>query len=247
MEEKKGSKSTILAVLLVLALIAIAAMGVYIYKLKNEKCVAETKSAVSQIANTTTETTIDTIDTAENIIDTTENIIDTTEEKTSDINNDYNTNFTTSVAKVLGTDNMIDVRLDNYDGNHAYGNITVNNKKEAYIYLSTLSEYSDANNLKKVADDVVNVWHCPQGQAPGQDYIVFSKTDGSVTCVRFRLTAEGKVTFDPQERVIKGITNISTVVPIEGNDFNGIGGYGVLFIKLDGTCYPYAVLDDLVK
>ena len=240
MEEKKGSKSTILVCLLVLALIAIAAMGVYIYKLKNEKCVAETKSAVSQIANTTTETAIDTID-------TTENIIDTTEEKTSDINNDYNTNFTTSVAKVLGTDNMIDVRLDNYDGNHAYGNITVNNKKEAYIYLSTLSEYSDANNLKKVADDVVNVWYCPQGQAPGQDYIVFSKTDGSVTCVRFRLTADGKITFDPQEREVNGITNISTVVPIEGNDANGIGGYGVLFIKLDGTSYPYAVLDDLVK
>ena len=240
MEEKKGSKSTILVCLLVLAVIAIAAMGVYIYKLKNEECVAETKSAVSQIANTTTETTIDTIDTAENIIDT-------TEEKTSDINNDYNTNFTTSVAKEIGTDNMIDVRLDNYDGNHAYGNITVNNKKEAYIYLSTLSEYSDANNLKKVADDVVNVWYCPQGQAPGQDYIVFSKTDGSVTCVRFRLTADGKITFDSQERVVNGITNISTVVPIEGNDANGIGGFGVLFIKLDGTCYPYSTLDDLVK
>ena len=193
MEEKKGSKSTILVCLLVLALIAIAAMGVYIYKLKNEKCVAETKSAVSQIANTTTETAIDTID-------TTENIIDTTEEKTSDINNNYYTNFTTSVAKELGTDNMIDVRLDNYDGNHAYGNITVNNKKEAYIYLSTLSDYSDPSNLKKVADDVVNVWHCPQGQAPGQDYIVFSKTDGSVTCVRFRLTADGKITFDSQEK-----------------------------------------------
>ena len=240
MEEKKGSKSTILICLLVLAVIAIAAMGVYIYKLKNEKCVAETKSAVSQIANTTTETTIDTIDTAENIIDT-------TEEKTSDINNNYYTNFTTSVAKEIGIDNMIDVRLDNYDGNHAYGNITVNNKKEAYIYLSTLSEYSDANNLKKVADDVVNVWYCGQGQAPGQDYIVFSKTDGSVTCVRFRLTADGKITFDSQERVVNGITNISTVVPIEGNDANGIGGFGVLFIKLDGTCYPYSTLDDLVK
>lgn len=240
MEEKKGSKSTILVCLLVLALIAIAAMGVYIYKLKNEKCVAETKSAVSQIANTTTETAIDTID-------TTENIIDTTEEKTSDINNNYYTNFTTSVAKEIGIDNMIDVRLDNYDGNHAYGNITVNNKKEAYIYLSTLSDYSDPSNLKKVADDVVNVWHCPQGQAPGQDYIVFSKTDGSVTCVRFRLTADGKITFDPQEREVNGITNISTVVPIEGNDANGIGGYGVLFIKLDGTCYPYSTLDDLVK
>ena len=232
MEEKKGSKSTILVCLLVLALLVIVAMGMLILKLKDEKSVAdsvaELKTSVAELADSTTKSE-------------TEN--NTSEES----NNAYNANFSTSVAKELGTDNMIDVRLDNYDDNHAYGNITVNNKKEAYIYLSSLSEYSDANNLKKVADDVVNVWHCPQGQAPGQDYIVFSKTDGSVTCVRFRLTAEGKVTFDPQEREVNGITNISTVVPIEGNDANGIGGYGVLFIKLDGTCYPYSTLDDLVK
>ena len=232
MEEKKGSKSTILVCLLVLALLVIVAMGMLILKLKDEKSVAdsvaELKTSVAELADSTTKSE-------------TEN--NTSEES----NNAYNANFSTSVAKELGTDNMIDVRLDNYDDNHAYGNITVNNKKEAYIYLSSLSEYSDANNLKKVADDVVNVWYCPQGQAPGQDYIVFSKTDGSVTCVRFRLTADGKITFDPQEREVNGITNISTVVPIEGNDANGIGGYGVLFIKLDGTCYPYSTLDDLVK
>ena len=232
MENKNGSKSTIWIVLFVLALLVIVAMGMLILKLKDEKnvadSVAELKTSVAELADSTTKSE-------------TEN--NTSEES----NNAYNANFSTSVAKELGTDNMIDVRLDNYDDNHAYGNITVNNKKEAYIYLSSLSEYSDANNLKKVADDVVNVWYCPQGQAPGQDYIVFSKTHGSVTCVRFRLTADGKITFDPQEREVNGITNISTVVPIEGNDANGIGGYGVLFIQLDGTCYPYSTLDDLVK
>ena len=65
--------------------------------------------------------------------------------------------------------------------------------------------------------------------------------------MRFRLGADGNVTFDAQERVVSDITNISNVVPIEGNDANGIGGFGVLFIKLDGTCYPYSTLDDLVK
>ncbi len=238
MEEKKGSKSTIWIVLFVLALLVIVAMGMLILKLKDEKSVAdsvaELQSSVAELADSTTQTNADTK--AETDIKTSD-----------DTNNNYYTNFTTSVAKEIGTDNKIDVRLDNYDGNHAYGEITVNNKKEAHIYLSTISDYSDPNNLKKVADDVVNVWFCQQGQDHGYDYIIFSKTDGSVTCVRFRLTSEGKITFDPQERVINGITNISTVVPIEGNDFNGIGGYGVLFIKLDGTCYPYAVLDDLVK
>jgi flagellar basal body-associated protein FliL len=232
MEEKKGSKSTIWIVLFVFALLVIVAMGMLILKLKDEKSVAESvaelKTSVAELAESTTK--------AETDIKTSDETI-----------NNYYTNFTTSVAKEIGTDNKIDVRLDNYDDNHAYGEITVNNKKEAHIYLSTISDYSDPNNLKKVADDVVNVWFCQQGQVHGDDYIIFSKTDGSVTCVRFRLTSEGKVTFDPQERVVKGITNISAVVPIEGNDFNGIGGYGVLFIKLDGTCYPYAVLDNLVK
>ena len=142
---------------------------------------------------------------------------------------------------------MIYVRLDNYDDKQGNGYVSVNDKNEAHIYLSNLSEYSNASSLKKIADNVVNVWYCAQGQAPGQDYIVFSKIDGSVTCVRFRLGADGNVTFDAQERVVSDITNISNVVPIEGNDANGIGGFGVLFIKLDGTCYPYSTLDDLVK
>lgn len=232
MEEKKGSKSTIWIVLFVLALLVIVAMGMLILKLKDEKnvadSVAELKTSVAELSESTTKSE-------------TENNI------SEESNNAYNANFSTSVSKELGTDNMIDVRIDNYDGKQSNGYVTVNNKKEAHIYLSNLSEYSNATSLKKIADDVVNVWHCPQGQAPGQDYIVFSKTDGSVTCVRFRLGTDGNVTFDAQERVVNGITNISTIVPIEGNDANGIGGYGVLFIKLDGTCYPYSTLDDLVK
>ena len=232
MENQNGSKNTVLVVLLVIALIAIAAMAVYICKIKDEKSVAESvaelKTSVAELAESTTKSE-------------TENNI------SEESNNAYNANFSASVSKELGTDNMIYVRLDNYDDKQGNGYVSVNDKNEAHIYLSNLSEYSNASSLKKIADDVVNVWHCPQGQAPGQDYIVFSKIDGSVTCVRFRLGADGNVTFDAQERVVSDITNISNVVPIEGNDANGIGGYGVLFIKLDGTCYPYSTLDDLVK
>jgi hypothetical protein len=232
MENQNGSKNTVLVVLLVIALIAIAAMAVYICKIKDEKSVAESvaelKTSVAELAESTTKSE-------------TENNI------SEESKNDYNANFSASVSKELGTDNMIYVRLDNYDDKQGNGYVSVNDKNEAHIYLSNLSEYSNANSLKKIADNVVNVWYCGQGQAPGQDYIVFSKIDGSVTCVRFRLGADGNVTFDAQERVVSDITNISNVVPIEGNDANGIGGFGVLFIKLDGTCYPYSTLDDLVK
>ena len=232
MEEKKGSKSTIWIVLFVLALLVIVAMGMLILKLKDEKnvadSVAELQTSVAELAESTTKSE-------------TENNI------SEESKNDYNANFSASVSKELGTDNMIYVRLDNYDDKQGNGYVSVNDKNEAHIYLSNLSEYSNANSLKKIADNVVNVWYCGQGQAPGQDYIVFSKIDGSVTCVRFRLGADGNVTFDAQERVVSDITNISNVVPIEGNDANGIGGFGVLFIKLDGTCYPYSTLDDLVK
>ena len=232
MEEKKGSKSTIWIVLFVLALLVIVAMGMLILKLKDEKnvadSVAELKTSVAELSESTTKSE-------------TENNI------SEESNNAYNANFSASVSKELGTDNMIYVRFDNYDDKQGNGYVSVNDKNEAHIYLSNLSEYSNANSLKKIADNVVNVWYCGQGQAPGQDYIVFSKIDGSVTCVRFRLGADGNVTFDAQERVVSDITNISNVVPIEGNDANGIGGFGVLFIKLDGTCYPYSTLDDLVK
>lgn len=232
MEEKKGSKSTIWIVLFVLALLVIVAMGMLILKLKDEKnvadSVAELKTSVAELAESTTKA---------------ETEIEASEES----NNAYNANFSASVSKELGTDNMIYVRFDNYDDKQGNGYVSVNDKNEAHIYLSNLSEYSNASSLKKIADNVVNVWYCAQGQAPGQDYIVFSKIDGSVTCVRFRLGADGNVTFDAQERVVSDITNISNVVPIEGNDANGIGGFGVLFIKLDGTCYPYSTLDDLVK
>lgn len=232
MENKNGSKSTIWIVLFVLALLVIVAMGMLILKLKDEKNVAdrvaELQSSVAELADSTTK--------AETEIEVSEETI-----------SNYNANFSASVSKELGTDNMIYVRLDNYDDKQGNGYVSVNDKNEAHIYLSNLSEYSNASSLKKIADNVVNVWYCGQGQAPGQDYIVFSKIDGSVTCVRFRLCAEGNVTFDAQERVVSDITNISNVVPIEGNDANGIGGFGVLFIKLDGTCYPYSTLDDLVK
>lgn len=238
MEEKKGSKSTIWIVLFVLALLVIVAMGMLILKLKDEKnvadSVAELQSSVAELAESTSKTKVDTKAETENNI-------------SEESNNAYNANFSASVSKELGTDNMIYVRFDNYDDKQGNGYVSVNDKNEAHIYLSNLSEYSNASSLKKIADNVVNVWYCAQGQAPGQDYIVFSKIDGSVTCVRFRLGADGNVTFDAQERVVSDITNISNVVPIEGNDANGIGGFGVLFIKLDGTCYPYSTLDDLVK
>ena len=247
MEEKKGNKSTILAVLLILAIIAIITMGLYIYRLKSEKCVEDTIASVPQTTNTMVENTIQDQD---NTIDTSnDTFADTTSSSTNNVNNtsNYNANLKRSVSNALGTDNVIDLELNHYDLKGNSGYVTINNKNEAHIFLTSIEEYSNAINKKKIADNVVNVWYCEQGQAPGNAYIVFSKTDGSVTYVRFRTGDDGITSFEAQEKTLKGISNISNVVRISGSDANGIGGLGVLFVKTDGTCYPYSTLDDLAK
>ena len=131
MEEIKGSKSTIWIVLFVLALLVIVAMGMLILKLKDEKnvadSVAELQSSVAELADSTSKTKVDTK--AETEIEASEETI-----------SNYNANFSTSVSKELGTDNMIYVRLDNYDDKQGNGYVSVNDKNEAHIYLSNLSE-----------------------------------------------------------------------------------------------------------
>ena len=97
MEEKKGNKSTILAVLLILAIIAIITMGLYIYRLKSEKCVEDTIASVPQTTNTMVENTIQDQD---NTIDTSnDTFADTTSSSTNNVNNtsNYNANSNFSI------------------------------------------------------------------------------------------------------------------------------------------------------
>ena len=221
MEEKKVKLSTVIIFLL---LIVIIVGGVYIYKLQTKETEISNKS--SENSNTSINEEIP------------------NKEISEKSTNEYIKNFNESVSKELGNDNMIYVQLSSIDYNGENGYVSVNNKNEAEIMLE--DRYSTP---VKIADNVVNVWHCEQGQAPGNSYIIFLKEDGTVTYVRFRTDSStgDKTVFESDEKVLKGITNISNIITIEGNDENGIGGIGVLFIKNDGTCLPYSTLDDLTK
>ena len=221
MEEKKVRLSTVIIFLL---LIVIIVGVVYIYKLQTKETEDSNKS--SENSNTSINEEIP------------------NKEISEKSTNEYIKNFNESVSKELGNDNMIYVQLSSIDYNGKNGYVSVNNKNEAEIMLE--DRYSTP---KKIADNVVNVWHCEQGQAPGNSYIIFLKEDGTVTYVRFRTDSStgNKTVFESDEKVLKGITNISNIITIEGNDENGIGGIGVLFIKNDGTCLPYSTLDDLTK
>ena len=246
MKEENEAKSNVSTILLVVAIIVIIAMGYFVYKLYNEKTtesdkVSKLNSKISELENVQKNTD----DSSEKIND--ENA--QTSSSNTNNTNEYRSNFSKSVVKELGKDNMIYVDLSGYDDNNGTGYVSINNKHEAYIYLSTVKEYSLANNLKKISDNVVNAWYCEEGQAAGNSFIIFLKENGTVTYVRFRTnnSTNWKTVFESEEKELKGITDISDIVKIEGGDENGIGGMGVLLIKSDGTCLPYSTLDDLTK
>ena len=246
MKEENEAKTNVSTILLVVAIIVIIAMGYFVYKLYNEKTtesdkVSKLNSKISELENVQKNTD----DSSEKIND--ENA--QTSSSNTNNTNEYRSNFSKSVVKELGKDNMIYVDLSGYDDNNGTGYVSINNKHEAYIYLSTVKEYSLANNLKKISDNVVNAWYCEEGQAAGNSFIIFLKENGTVTYVRFRTnnSTNWKTVFESEEKELKGITDISDIVKIEGGDENGIGGMGVLLIKSDGTCLPYSTLDDLTK
>ena len=245
MKEENEAKTNVSTILLVVAIIVIITMGYFVYKLYNEKTIVTDKvsklnSRISELENV-----------QKNMDDSSDKINDENDnaEKSSNNTNVYRSNFSKSVVKELGEDNMIYVDLSGYDDNNGDGYVSINNKHEAYIYLSGIKEYSSANKLKKISDNVVNAWYCEEGQAAGNSFIIFLKEDGTVTYVRFRTnnTTNWKTVFESEEKELQGITDISDIVKIEGGDENGIGGMGVLLIKSDGTCLPYSTLDDLTK
>ena len=248
MKEKNNAKTNISTIFLVVAIIVIIAMGYFIYKLYNEKTketenASKLNSRISELekGQENTENSSDETNNANEGADVSTNEVDNT--------NKYINNFSQSVTKELGKDNEIYVNLSGIDDESGTGYVTVNNKNEAHIYLSTFKEYSSSTNLKKIADNVVNAWYCEEGQAPGNSFIIFLKANGTVTYVRFRTDASTnwKTVFESEEKELKGITDISNVVKINGGDENGIGGMGVLFVKADGTCLSYSSLADLTK
>ncbi len=235
MKEKKTLKIILSTFLLILAIIIITIMGLFIYKLNNEKTKEIEKSMELQSQINNLNATISDLQEKINVIENTES--------------NYTTNFNNSVFKELGEGNSISIELTGIDYNNTCtGYVTVNNKHEAYIYLSNFSEFSSAGDLKKIADNVVNVWYCEEGQTYGNNSIVFLKEDGTVTYVRFKTTIGAETIFESEEKTLNGITDISNIIQIHGGVINGgIGGKGVLFIKNDGTCLPFFSINKLLN
>lgn len=245
MEEKKTIKISLSTFFLTLAIIALVILGYFTYRLFNYKNNADIQISdlTNQISNYKSS-----IDSSSNTVNTTNNTEnDNTINNIDDEQKKYYNNLSDSLSKNLKEGNTIYVSIPTYKGH-----LSINNKKEAYIYLPNFEQYS-ANSGKKIASNVVNAWFCEEGQAQGNEYILFLKDDGTVTYVKFSTdfssSASTKTKFEDTEKVIKGLTDISDIVTVSGGDEdeNGINGLGVLMIKSDGTCMPYSKLEELVN
>lgn len=238
MAEKKYIKMSLSNFFLVIAIIIIAILGYFTYKLYNEKNNATIEASTSKSEVNKSENVITTP-----INETTSSNL-TNDSKETDSKNTYYENLSSSISKELKGDTCIEIALSAYNGT-----LTINSKKEAYIYLPDYSKYSKPTGTK-IASNVINAWYCQEGQVPGNEYILFLKTDGTVSYVKFSTdfsSQDSKTKFDDTEKTINGLTDISNVISISGGDESGIGGLGVLIVKGDGTCLSYSTLDDLIK
>jgi len=236
-EEKKrfDTKFVVVVVCLVFCIVLIGMMFVCITKMYSGRQEEATRNYELQAKINSLK---------KELIDLQKHVSNTSEEATSSEGSSYLVNFHKDVYNELGKNNEILVTLSDIDYEESTGYLSINDSHEAK--LSLFKKDSTSPETQKLADDVINAWYCKQGQAPGNNYILFLKKDGTVTYVRFR--TENQITrLDTEEKTINGIKNISNIISISGNDSKGIGGNGVLIIKNDGTCYKYSSLDDLVK
>lgn len=242
MEEKNVTKISLSTFLLVLAIIAIIVMGIFIYKLNNDKNTEIQKSTELQAQVNTLKTqnnnlsgTINTLqeNRSNEITNTTisekneeNNLNNTIEER---ISLEYNKNFSNSVYNKLDTGTNIIVPIWAYRN---YSEVTINKNHEAFWNNQGNDTFPETSNTK-VASNVVNAWYCPLGQdIESNGCLLFLKENGSVTYIRFYLDNSptgNQFVNVTEEKTLKEISNISNVLVIED------GFYGALFIKEDGT------------
>ncbi len=139
MEEKNVTKISLSTFLLIIAIIAIIVMGIFIYKLNNDKTTAiqksyELQSRVNNLNGTIGDLQVKSNNISEIANDEKANTSEKNEEKT-DTQNNYISNFRQSIAKELGEDNMIYLNLTSIDYNDGTGYVSVNNKHEAHIFI----------------------------------------------------------------------------------------------------------------
>ena len=255
MEEKNVAKISLSTFLLIIAIIAIVIMGVFIYKLNNDKTVEVQKSTELQAQvnslktqNNSLNSTITTLQENSSNEITTTTVTEKSEE--DNLNNnieknvaEYNKNFSNSVFNKLNTGTNIIVPIWAYRN---YSEITINKNHEAFWNNQGNDTFPETSNTK-VASNVVNAWYCPLGQdIESNGCLLFLKENGNVTYIRFYLdnsSTGNQFVNVTEEKTLNEISRISNVLVIED------GFYGALFIKEDGTTVPVSLtkLDELTN
>ena len=142
--------------------------------------------------------------------------------------------MTKSVSKELGNAN--EICADSFTkGDLGVESVYVNSKAEAYARLKEDSKlYKKYGEEYKLSDNVANVYDYKMGNGINE-YIFLLKTDGSVDYIYLNMDDNNKITI----KKLKEVKDVTNIIQISGNDAEGIGGYGVLFITSDGNCLPY--------
>lgn len=255
MEEKNATKISLSTFLLIIAIIAIIVMGVFIYKLNNDKTIEIQKSTELQAQvnslknqNNNLSGTINTLQ-ENSSNEVTNNTVAEKSEKNNLNNNveksvaEYNKNFSNSVFNQLNTGTNIIVPIWAYRN---YSELTINKNHEAFWNNQGNDTFPETSNTK-VASNVVNAWYCPLGQdIESNGCLLFLKENGNVTYIRFYLdnsSTGNQFVNVTEEKTLNEISQISNVLVVED------GFYGALFIKEDGTTVPVSLtkLDELTN
>jgi len=255
MEEKNATKISLSTFLLIIAIIAIIVMGVFIYKLNNDKTIEIQKSTELQAQvnslknqNNNLSGTINTLQ-ENSSNEVTNNTVAEKSEKNNLNNNveksvaEYNKNFSNSVFNQLNTGTNIIVPIWAYCN---YSELTINKNHEAFWNNQGNDTFPETSNTK-VASNVVNAWYCPLGQdIESNGCLLFLKENGNVTYIRFYLdnsSTGNQFVNVTEEKTLNEISQISNVLVVED------GFYGALFIKEDGTTVPVSLtkLDELTN
>lgn len=215
-KEMGNNKKNLLIVLLI---ILIAIMGVCMYE--SDKQITKLENKANELQET---------------------IVTLQEANTNISENDekakleYLENFSESISKELGIDNVLWASAT-YSDDIGVEGVSVNSKSEAYVRLDSKSDlytkYGKNYNYK-VADDVVNAYIFPEQDGINENIFLLKK-DGSVECIYLSYGQEN----DLKPQKMDNVKDIVDIVPISGGEENGIGGLGVLFVTSDGICVPH--------
>ena len=223
-EEIKVSLGTVVSIIIIFILIIALGIVYYLGFLKDD----ENGVGSVENQNTTIQTSAQDEKVENNVKD--ENI---TEETTKE--NQYLNNFSESVSEELGTANNIRVE-DPLQGRFGITYAYVNSNSEAYIVMNQNSNlYNKYGEEYKIADNVANIYIYQLNQSI-KEYIFIVKKDGTV---EYSYLESGYNEDDLTVHKIDKVKDVTNIIQIFGNDAEGIGGNGVLFITSDGNCLPY--------